>query len=277
MNAHLLKPNSSLLSNYIEYFLFLKNDEKEGVYRTFPNTNVCLALYKDSSVFWDRDVNTCTIKSLNSQIGSRLIGFHKRPFTAIYEGDVDQVCVLFKMGGLNYFSKIPLNEIDMNSHPFEQLFGREHLHFLDIIFSVSNTMDRAFLIEDFLLKRLISPHSKTIRFIQGMKSFFNSVESPDRLVWNLAKKNHVDESTLYRRFLSIYGLSPQLVLQTIRFRMTLNEMVLKGKSFSEIDISDSFFDQSHFIKSIRKFTGETPRKLIKKTSVVDGTFLWMKE
>ena len=48
METIILKPQHELLKRYIEYFLFLdKRDNNLVDYTTFPNNNLCLAIYME--------------------------------------------------------------------------------------------------------------------------------------------------------------------------------------------------------------------------------------
>ncbi len=62
-----------------------------------------------------------------------------------------------------------------------------------------------------------------------------------------------------RYFNKIYGLSIKEYADILRLNSTYKDLV-KGEHYPQ---TDYFFDQSHFIKEIRKFTGVKPKTLIK--------------
>ena len=55
------------------------------------------------------------------------------------------------------------------------------------------------------------------------------------------------------------GTSPKKFASIIRFNAVLED-ISTTKSLSEICYENHFFDQAHFIKDFKQFTGETPEK-----------------
>ncbi|MGE8425120.1 MAG: AraC family transcriptional regulator, partial [Sphingobacterium siyangense] len=61
-----------------------------------------------------------------------------------------------------------------------------------------------------------------------------------------------------RYFNQQFGLSLKSYCNILRFRSSLDH-IAKGKLFPE----EHFFDQTHFIKEIKKFSGVVPKELLK--------------
>ncbi|ELR72467.1 Transcriptional regulator, AraC family [Fulvivirga imtechensis AK7] len=72
----------------------------------------------------------------------------------------------------------------------------------------------------------------------------------------------LSERQLERLFSHYVGLSPKFYARILQFN-TIFELMQKGDpSWSDIVFESGYFDQSHFIKSFRQFTGEDPSKYI---------------
>src|SRR5262245_24629624 len=112
MKAQLIKPFDPALHGLVEAYLFQNAEDGTGGYSTFPNTNLCLALYQGNEATWERNSNRCSIRSTTRPWSSRLYGFHQRPFHVDWVGPVDQVNILFRPGAMARFSRIPIRAVD---------------------------------------------------------------------------------------------------------------------------------------------------------------------
>ncbi len=75
---------------------------------------------------------------------------------------------------------------------------------------------------------------------------------------------HTTERTLQRQFVEYIGISPKQFSKIIQFQSSLNQ--LSDEVFSkltEIVYESGYADQSHFIRSFKKFTGKKPSQFKK--------------
>jgi len=81
----------------------------------------------------------------------------------------------------------------------------------------------------------------------------------------IRKKLNVPERTFERRFIAQAGLSPKQFSKIIRFKLSLNQLTEKeyGK-LTDIVFENGFADQSHFIRTFKNYTGNTPRKFLQR-------------
>lgn len=75
-------------------------------------------------------------------------------------------------------------------------------------------------------------------------------------IMNWARMHAVDARTMERRFAAAMGMTPKRFARIVRFRRAYRG-VLARSSASATDI-DGFYDQSHFLKEFRAFTGSAP-------------------
>lgn len=77
-------------------------------------------------------------------------------------------------------------------------------------------------------------------------------------------------------FASRLGQNPKSYLKTVRFRKALNEVVEnKRTNFTGIAYTNNFFDQSHFIRDFKTFTGYTPKQLNEAVSIAQNELVWV--
>ncbi|WP_394748986.1 DUF6597 domain-containing transcriptional factor [Spongiimicrobium salis] len=70
----------------------------------------------------------------------------------------------------------------------------------------------------------------------------------------------ISERSLERYFKAYIGLSPKLFSRIIRFSGIFNLIQEENFEWTEISFLSGFYDQSHFIKNFKEFTGEEPSK-----------------
>ena len=76
---------------------------------------------------------------------------------------------------------------------------------------------------------------------------------------------HLSERSLERLFLTHIGITPILYARICRFQSSLT-LMRQGKFRSLTDIAHSlgYFDQSHFIRDFKQFSGVSPRLYLRK-------------
>jgi AraC-like DNA-binding protein len=269
MDIQIVPVTNALLQNFLQYFIFSKVAEDDTItYTSFPNTNLCLSIYKQGSVSYCKTdkINKVNLFPRPGYFNSHLYGFHKRPLEVKMKGPIEQVCILFQPGGLAHFTKTQYQELLNEDHVFNHIFEENNSFFLEEIFDHTDMNHRAGLLEAFLLKRIKNqqPSLQTQYIIQLIKS-----ANGNRTIKDIAAKLHIHSSTLFRSFLQQTGYAPKHFAATVRFRSAL-DLLLKNKApLTSIGYDLDYYDQTHFIKDIKRFSGYTPLKLKSKVSVVE--------
>lgn len=112
-----------------------------------------------------------------------------------------------------------------------------------------------------------------IKFANGKKPngfvtlFDELIKNPPLKVELLYDKFHLSPRQCQRQFIKYYGLSPQLVLQVVRFHYCLI-LITHGKVAPKNILDEvQFSDQSHFIREFKKHLGLTPSQYFKKLQI----------
>jgi AraC-like DNA-binding protein len=83
----------------------------------------------------------------------------------------------------------------------------------------------------------------------------------------LREKLCVTERTLERHFLKVIGVTAKQFAKIIQFRSAMKQMTETDYiNLTEIGYDSGFTDQSHFIRSFKKYTGKTPKKFLRQIS-----------
>ncbi|MTI39208.1 AraC family transcriptional regulator [Fulvivirga lutimaris] len=68
----------------------------------------------------------------------------------------------------------------------------------------------------------------------------------------------VSERTLERQFKKVIGLSPKFYSRIIRFTYIFDQIKQGKEPWLDITYDSGYYDQAHFIKNFKEFTGESP-------------------
>jgi len=77
-------------------------------------------------------------------------------------------------------------------------------------------------------------------------------------IQSLCELANCSERQLERQFKTYVGLSPKFYTRIIRLGHIFELMQQDDQSWSDLVYSSGFYDQSHFIKNFKEFTGEDP-------------------
>ena len=275
MNVTIKYPTNSKIKECIQFYIFSINKNNEAFnYKTFPNTNLCLSLYKGNEIITniDRASNRCSILAGNN-VQSRLWGFHKQPFDVFIDGAMDHISVIFHPGALRKFTKIPYEEMIDDPDVFNTLFGGDSKYFVEKLFSTRDFNDRVALLDAFLLRSSRDKYKQDSidRILHYLDSNANSSK-----VLDLALLQHVDASTLYRQFIHYVGQAPKEYLKVIRFRQALHTVKkYKSSSLVKLTYDLGYCDQSHFIKDFKRLAKDTPSSIHKIAQVELDEIIWV--
>ena len=121
MNSKVIKPKSPYLKNFVEFFLLLRNEGSASSYITYPNSNLCLGIYKNCFFHWKNNGHVSFFET-NGHYKSSLIGHHPKYCQIDASGNLDSVCIIFKMSAIRHISPIPFDELFNQEQVFDRLF-----------------------------------------------------------------------------------------------------------------------------------------------------------
>lgn len=188
-----------------------------------------------------------------------VIGQLTRPYVVEPIGETGTFFVCFHPHGFLPFATFPIKKMENRAVTLEELFGSEGQEIgLDIL-NAASTSERIKLIEAFLFKRLAN--TETIDHI--VKSTVETILTANGQlsVDVLSKQNKTNRRQLARKFSSDIGLSPKQLSKTIRLQATLKMLLTENvTSLTNLAYENEYYDQAHFIKEFKVFTGLTPKE-----------------
>lgn len=194
---------------------------------------------------------------------SMVLGQITEPFFIEPTGYVNSFAIRFYPYGLATFLSMPIKELADTETPLAVLFGEDIAQDLsEKIGLAGDTASRIAVVEDFLFKKLndqVSIDNVVKAAIDTMFSTNGSISIKEMLKDDPSRRRQIE-----RKFAEQVGISPKQLSRVIRLQAVL-KMILtqQAESLSQIAYDSDYYDQAHFTRDFKEFTGMTPKEFFK--------------
>ena len=236
------------LKPYIRQFVLLEN-ELENEYKVFPSSGLVIGFqYKGKlSAIKNNKESKLTSAGITGIADSYKIFKNS--------ADTGTVLVYFTEIGFTHFASNPANELFNLSLSLDVIFEKSKVSEVEEKLAFATTgKQRIKIIEQFLLSQLKDIQSDKL-IIEAVKLIYQS--NGTIRIKELNEKLFISQSPFEKRFRKVVGTTPKKFASIVRFNTVLNNL-RNTKSLTEICYENNFFDQAHFIKDFKQFTGATP-------------------
>jgi AraC-like DNA-binding protein len=269
MNFKIIEPNSDLATLVKCYWTLESPKEKT------PKKNTIVPDGCMKMIFHYGDLYKHYPENGNSIFLPRcfVIGQLTKPYEVEPTGETGTFFVCFHPNGFLPLATFPIREMENTAVPLEKLFGKDGPEIEQQILHADTTSERIKRIEKFLFNRLTD--TATIDHI--VKSTVETILTANGQlsVDELSKQYNINRRQLVRKFSLAIGLSPKQLSKTIRLQTTLKAMLnRKITNLTNLAHESEYYDQAHFIKDFKEFTGLTPKEFygdhLKMSLIFDG-------
>ena len=204
---------------------------------------------------------------LVKQPGIQLWGQTILPFTFAAGGRHEMLGIRFFPHTAAFFFEENIAAFNNQLIDFAEIGGKAALLLHAKLMETGRLDRRIALVEEFLLSRLSLSERKL-----GKAALVNSIMrelTKDDFFENInaiASRYGVSSRYLQKVFLKYSGLSPHLFSKIARFQKSLHMVVEKEIPLTTIAHECGYFDQSHFIKDFKFFTGSAPSRFSPESS-----------
>ncbi|MGZ8552408.1 MAG: DUF6597 domain-containing transcriptional factor [Chitinophagaceae bacterium] len=168
------------------------------------------------------------------------------------------VAARFLPDGLSPFLKTPVSSLENKAVHISNVFGEKGKELEVKVLASNNNAERIKIIETFLLSRLIDPQTINTITKSCVDIIFRSQGQLD--VLELAGELKINRRNMERKFVSAIGLSPKQLSRVVRLQATLKMLEQKNfGSLTSLAYENGYYDQAHFIKDFKEFTGTSPK------------------
>jgi len=245
------------LSRYVKSYWSLESSDTSGPVSTdkiFPDGCIEL-IFHYGDLF--REYKPANVSELQPR--SFVYGQLEKFIEIKATGKIGVLGIRFFPNGLKPFVGFDIDEITGRTLPIQDLWGNEGAILEDKILNAVSIEQRLLLVEIFLLGKLRNITKNDPIIDRCVDSILNS--DGNITINDLACQLNVGRRHLERKFISNVGVSPKLLSRIIRFNNTLN--LIEHKQFSSLTMvayEGGFYDQAHFIKDFKEFTGLNPKQ-----------------
>lgn len=261
---HHIEPHFQL-KNYIEKMWLFKSSGKmpvDDMKLVVPNGNIKLTVSYQNGIV--AAMNEKTFASKEHDI--TLTGLVDVPVALDVYEDVatETIGIEFKPQGAYRFFHFTLNDIQNQIYSLTDVLGNTGKRLTEQINNTTSVQQKIVVLQQFLLKQL-SLHNEDLIFEYCVERI---VSSKGKItVKELEKKTGYSSRWLNMKFDEKLGISPKNLSSVIRFRQYFQSFINGNKkSFFKNDFYELYYDQSHFIKDFKRFTGLPPAKFEKQTN-----------
>jgi AraC-like DNA-binding protein len=247
---------TNTLKPFITAFMVLET-EQGTENKVLPDTSIVLAFRFKGSVSYKEHDNNHNLPS------SVITGLRKSPRLICYSDKAACLLVIFKEGGAAAIFKEPLHELFGQSLSLDELIPRNQLQRIEEqLNEADNNQQRISIVERFLFSmlnergtdQLIDHAIKQIKMAKG-----------DIKIRNMVRSLPLSLDPFEKRFRRVVGISPKQFADIIRLR-NLIDHYSASESLTNMALTSGYFDQAHFIKDFRSFTGLAPQQFFRSAA-----------
>ena len=235
---------AEILRPFVKTLMILESEN--GVdNRLLPDTSIALVFRLRGGVTQDsRPLPSSALNGLRRS--SRYVGYSQSSAVLL---------ALFQEGAAAAFFREPLHTLFGESAPLDNFIPRRKLDEVEgRLADLSANRRRIDLVERFLISEMRAPDTdglvrEAVRRIQRADGNLR--------IRDLASGLHISQDPLEKRFRKAVGSSPKQFSSIVRLKSVIDSHTV-GVSLSESAHAAGYFDQAHFIKDFRLFTGQAP-------------------
>lgn len=251
-----------LLKKYVKFFWELHIDHMQLNHRIIPQRNINLRFNLNETPQYL--VHNGKSQLLENVFFSGLQNHYMDAHLKL-NGKIDMLGICFFSDGFYPFLSIPVSEFT------NQLLGADEVGFRparaisERLKCAADVCARLDILETELLLLLY----KCKETPEGFRQIFDALKQNNSYlhISEFCSRNNFSIRTLERMYNKYVGVSAMTFLTLSRFQSGLYKLLYNDYSkLSDIAYCSGYFDQMHFIKEFRRFTGNTPNSFVKQNN-----------
>jgi AraC-like DNA-binding protein len=247
---------STLLRPFIKSYLIIESSDAM-VNTVLPDTSLIIAVRLKGDVSYKSEF------AGNNLPAAAITGLRKSARHIRYSECAANLLVIFKETGAAAFFKEPLHELFDESVSLDSFIAQSKLSIIEEqLGEAPGNIRRIAIIEKFLLSRLYNHTTDELidNAVERMYSAKGIIKIKD-----LSSRLYISNDAFEKRFRKTVGASPKQFSSIIRMRSVIHSKK-QHKSFTDTAYEAGYFDQAHFNKDFKVFTGQTPTDFFKSPS-----------
>ncbi len=253
---------SDELSKFVDCFIYFKGYMPEhSVERVVPDGHVYLIFELDNLPRYTYDNET--LEPNRHFAKCWLSGLQKNYISISALPDSEMFVIKFKPGGAIPYLHKALDEVSNSVVPAEQVFGEEILELREKLYRVETPAEKYELAEQYLSDRFDTDYLPDESIFKAIDRIKCDPEFMDTSMMQIIKESGFSKKHFIDLFKKSVGVTPKYFQRILRFNCIIPKVQQEEEiSWPQISGECGFYDQAHFIREFRKFSGYNPKSFL---------------
>jgi AraC-like DNA-binding protein len=243
------------LKQYVKCYYIYESDSAVAFDDTVFPSGCMEIIFNLGSGIWQTAVDDTFVTTPPVELWGQIV----KPLPVRSIGKNTMLGIRFYPHAAAFFIDEQVGQFNNQVVDLKDIFGKEvrelHAHLAG-----NNAWNKRIeLLEEFLLNQL-SASGKKLNKLSIVNDIMNEIGREDFYdnITGIASRYGITSRYLQKLFLQYTGLTPKLYTKINRFQNSLKLVSKKDRSLTSIAYDCGYFDQSHFIREFKSFTGYTP-------------------
>jgi AraC-like DNA-binding protein len=252
---------AKVLKDFVECYFVWEGNPGKTINIESPPSALC------SLVFNYQDEYYCSNQKYTNQVvpSCFIAGQALANYTLHLKGTIGITGIVLRPATIYHFFGIPMYELTDERTCFSTICPNSSTVLHDQIMSAHDNKERIQLLENYILRLLENATHGSTEIIESANKIFESRGQTN--ITELLDAVPMSRRSFERKFLEEIGISPKTYSKIRRFGYTCSLMAgNRNANLMDVLFEGGYYDQSHFIKDFKYFSGRTPRRY-NKTNV----------
>lgn len=251
-----------LLKNYIKFFWEIHTDYIELNHKLIPQRNINLRFNLSET---PQCVHINGKDDLLEEVFFSGLQDHFMNAQLQLTGKAHMFGICFLPDGFYPFLKIPVSELKNQLLGANEIGFKPAIQISEQLKEAPDTATRLAILEKELL--MLLDNNNLIP--ENFRQVFNIFQQSDNsfMIAVFCRQNNISIRKLERMYNKYIGVSAMAYNTLNRFHKSLNQLLFDDYSkLSDIAYNNGYFDQMHFIKDFKRFSGNTPKNFVSQNN-----------
>jgi AraC-like DNA-binding protein len=182
-------------------------------------------------------------------------------------GSTGIIGVRFKPHGFSAFTSLQASELTHQKIHVSTLFGAKGNQLEEQIYSATSNQERISLLRHFLIQQLKPIPAQNALLTHSIELIQRSAGQLS--IGTIAQECSIGYKAMERLYQSKVGLSPKQYARIIRFQSLFKHYSSSSvNNFTELAYAAGYYDQAHFIRDFKHFSGVSPATYFNGTNTL---------
>jgi AraC-like DNA-binding protein len=243
-----------ILKPFVRSFAISESGQASS-YTVLPDTSIVMGFQYSGSLSYKTDTGNMPLSTAG------ITGLRDTYRIFNHTDHTNTVLVMFSETGAAAFLPQPMHELFGQSIALDDLMLRSQMDVVtEQLHEAKADTERIGIVEQFLIKRL--KHQASDAIVNLAVTIIQQHAGNIR-IGALATQLFISQSQLEKRFRKTVGASPKKFASIVRLRSIIYTHA-PGDTLTQTGLQAGYFDQAHFIKDFKSFTGQTPEQYFGK-------------